>query len=272
MSSHCLTTEDGCSLAYEDIGSGLPTIWQHGLGADRQQPAEVFPRIVGVRRITLECRGHGQSQMGDPAHLSITQFAADVAALLDHLSIDAAVLGGISLGAAISMRLAASIPWRIKGLILARPAWVDAPAPHTMKPYLVLAELLKEYGREEGLKRFANSETLAVVERVSPDNAASLLSFFTRPDEQSTIELLSRIPKDGPGLSRQDMASIAMPTLIIGTGEEYVHPLRYASQLKDLIPGAALQIVTSKTVDKALYQSQSCESLAAFLQRLTAAG
>jgi pimeloyl-ACP methyl ester carboxylesterase len=272
VSSGFLTTEDGCPLAYEDVGSGLPTIWQHGLGADRQQPAEVFPRVVGVRRITLECRGHGESQMGDPAHLSIAQFAADVAALLDRLGLDAAVLGGISLGAAISMRLAASIPWRIKGLILARPAWVDAPAPHTMKPYLVLAELLKEYGREEGLKRFANSEILAAVERVSPDNAASLLSFFSRRDEQSTIELLSRIPKDGPGLSRQDMASIDMPTLIIGTGEEYVHPLRYASQLKDLIPGAALQIITSKTVDKALYQSQFRESLASFLQRLTAAG
>jgi pimeloyl-ACP methyl ester carboxylesterase len=272
VSSGFLTTEDGCPLAYEDVGSGLPTIWQHGLGADRQQPAEVFPRIVGVRRITLECRGHGESQMGDPAHLSIAQFAADVAALLDRLGLDAAVLGGISLGAAISMRLAASIPWRIKGLILARPAWVDAPAPHTMKPYLVLAELLKEYGREEGLKRFANSEILAAVERVSPDNAASLLSFFSRRDEQSTIELLSRIPKDGPGLSRQDMASIDMPTLIIGTGEEYVHPLRYASQLKDLIPGATLQIITSKTVDKALYQSQFRESLGSFLQRLTAAG
>jgi pimeloyl-ACP methyl ester carboxylesterase len=272
VSSGCFITEDGCSLAYEEVGSGLPTIWQHGLGADRQQPMEVFPRMVGVRRITLECRGHGQSQMGDPAHLSIAQFAADVGALLDHLGIDAAVLGGISLGAAISMRLAASIPRRVKGLILARPAWVDEPAPLTMHPYLVVAELLKEYGREEGLRRFANSETLAAVERVSPDNAASLLSFFSRRDEQSTIELLSRIPKDGPGLSQQVIASIDMPTLLIGNGEEYVHPLRYASQLKDLIPGAALQIVTSKTVDKALYQSQFCESLASFLRRLTAAG
>jgi pimeloyl-ACP methyl ester carboxylesterase len=272
VSSGCLITEDGCSLAYEDVGSGLPTIWQHGLGADRQQPAEVFPRNAGVRRITLECRGHGDSQMGDPARLSIAQFATDVAALLDHLGIDVAVLGGISLGAAISMRLAVGIPWRIKGLILARPAWLDEPAPPAMHPYLVIAELLKEYGREEGLRRFANSETLAVVERVSPDNAASLLSFFSRRDEQSTIELLSRIPKDGPGLSRQDIASIDMPTLVIGTGEDYVHPLGYASQLKDLIPGAALQIVTSKTVDKALYQSQFRESLASFLQRLTAAG
>jgi pimeloyl-ACP methyl ester carboxylesterase len=161
---------------------------------------------------------------------------------------------------------------RIKGLILARPGWVDEPAPPTMKPYLVLAEMLKEYGREEGLKRFANSETLAAVERVSPDNAASLLSFYLRRDEQSTIELLSRIPMDGPGLSRKDIASIAMPTLVIANGEEYVHSLHYGSELKDLIPGSALQIITSKTVDKALYHSQFRQSLAAFLQRLTAAG
>jgi pimeloyl-ACP methyl ester carboxylesterase len=169
------------------------------------------------------------------------------------------------------MRLAASVPRRIRGLILARPAWVDEAAPATMHPYLVVAEMLKEYGPEEGLRRFANSETLAAVERVSPDNAASLRSFFSRLDKQSTIELLSRIPQDGPGLSLRDLASIDKPTLVIGNGEDYVHSLRYASRLKDLIPGAALQIVTSKTVNKALYQSQFRESLASFLSSLTAA-
>jgi pimeloyl-ACP methyl ester carboxylesterase len=208
--------------------------------------------------------------MGDPARLSIAQFATDLTALLDHLTIDAAVVGGISLGAAISMRLATSVPRRIRGLILARPAWVDEAAPATMHPYLVVAEMLKEYGPEEGLRRFANSETLAEVERVSPDNATSLRSFFSRPDKQSTVELLSRIPQDGPGLSLRDIASIDLPTLVIGNGEDYVHPLQYASRLKDLIPGAALQIVTSKTVNKALYHSQFRESLASFLSRLTA--
>jgi pimeloyl-ACP methyl ester carboxylesterase len=266
------TTEDGCSLAYEDVGSGMPAIWQHGLGADRQQPAEVFPGNPRVRRITLECRGHGESQMGDPARLSIAQFATDVAALLDHLCIDKAVLGGISLGAAISMRLAASIPSRVKALIIARPAWVDEPAPPTMKPYLLVAELLKEYGREEGLRRFADSAELAAVERVSPDNAASLRSFFSRRDEASSVELLSRIPKDGAGLSRQDIASIGAPTVVIGNAEDYVHPLSYASQLQGLIPGASLQIVTSKTVDRALYRSQFCEALASFFQERTVAG
>ncbi len=265
MSAGRFTTEDGCSLAYEDVGSGLPVIWQHGLGADRQQPAEVFPDTVGVRRITLECRGHGKSELGAPARLAIAQFATDITGLLDHLEIEGAVVGGISLGAAIGMRLAATIPSRARALIVARPAWVDQPAPFTMKPYLTVARLLKEYGRVEGLRMFERSPELAAVARVSPDNAASLRSFFSRQGEKSTVELLSRIPNDGPGLSRRDITALAMPTLVIGTAEEYVHPLSYAALLKDLIPGASLQVVTSKTIDKAIYESQFCEALASFL-------
>lgn len=266
MSAGRFTTEDGCSLAYEDVGSGLPVIWQHGLGADRQQPAEVFPGNVGVRRITLECRGHGKSELGAPARLAIAQFATDIAGLLDSLHIDGAVVGGISLGAAISMRLATIMPSRVKALIVARPAWVDEPAPSTMKPYLIVARLLKEYGREEGLRRFERCAELAAVARVSPDNAVSLCSFFSRQDEEGTVELLSRIPSDGPGLSRRDITALGMPTLVIGNAEEYVHPLSYAALLKDLIPGASLQIVTSKSVDKAVYRAQFCAALASFLQ------
>ena len=44
-------------------------------------------------------------------------------------------------------------------------------------------------------------ETLAAADKTSPDNAASLRSFFSRRDKQTTVELLSRIPQDGPALS-----------------------------------------------------------------------
>jgi pimeloyl-ACP methyl ester carboxylesterase len=264
MSAGFFKTDDGCALGYEDVGSGLPVVWQHGLGADRQQPAEVFPVSDEVRRITLECRGHGESELGDPSRISIAQFASDLVALLDHLGIDQAVLGGISLGAAVSIRLAVKNRSRFTGLILARPAWIDQPAPSTMKPYVVVAQFLEESGRDEGLLRFSQSEVHAEVARVSPDNAASLCSFFARRDEQSTIQLLSRIPKDGPGVSLQEIATIDLPALVIANREEYVHPIAYASQLSELIPNATLQMITSKTVDKALYRSQFREALAAF--------
>ena len=156
MTTGAFRTEDGCLLAYEDSGQGMPVLWQHGLGADRNQPAEVFPAIEGIRRLTLECRGHGNSELGDPTRLSIATFEADALALLDHLEITQAIVGGISLGAAISMRLAALHPERVAGLILARPAWVEGPS-NTMAPYLEIAELIKNFGatvlNSEGLAR-----------------------------------------------------------------------------------------------------------------------
>jgi len=266
MSTKRFTTEDGCSLAYKISGDGAPVLWQHGLGADRKQPAEVFPATPGIKRITLECRGHGESELGDCTRLSIAQFADDAVQLFNHLHIDKLVLGGISLGAAISLRLAATVPSRVKALILARPAWVDHAAPTTMKPYLSIADLLRMFGPEEGLRRYERSDIRAEVQSISPDNAASLRSFFSRKGEESTIELLSRIPKDGPGLSASDIAMIAVPTAVIANGEEYIHPIRYAEQLRNLIAGSSLQIITSKTLDKGLYLSEFRAAIASFLQ------
>jgi pimeloyl-ACP methyl ester carboxylesterase len=267
-----LLTPDGCRLAYADVGSGTPVVWQHGLGADRHQPAEVFPDAAGVRRITLECRGHGSSGLGSPARLSIAQFTSDVVQLLDHLGIEKAVVGGISLGAAITLRLAATAPGRVKALILARPAWVEASAPATLRPYLLVAQLLRKFGAEEGLRRFVRSEEYATVQRASPDNAASLQGFFARAHAESTMELLARIPLDGPGVSRAKIAAIRVPTLIVGNAEDFVHPLDYASALQQSIRGARLRVIPSKSVDKALHEAELREALASFLQLPTVAG
>ena len=71
MTDATFRTEDGCLLAYEEVGEGTPVLWQHGLGADRNQPAEVFPATSGIRRITLECRGHGNSELGERNTISL---------------------------------------------------------------------------------------------------------------------------------------------------------------------------------------------------------
>jgi pimeloyl-ACP methyl ester carboxylesterase len=257
-------TEDGCLLAYEDVGEGMPVLWQHGLGADRSQPAEVFPAMAGIRRLTLECRGHGNSELGDTSRLSIANFAADALALLDHLGVRQAIVGGISLGAALSMRLAALHSNRVAGLILARPAWVVGSSA-TMAPYLQIAALLKEYGADEGALHFEVSECLATVAAVSTDNAASLRSFFSQPNPANTIALLSTIPSDSPGIDAEMIAGIQLPTLIIGTDQDFVHPLVYAERLQQILPHATLQIITSKSINKAQYKLDFREALGRFL-------
>jgi pimeloyl-ACP methyl ester carboxylesterase len=263
-------TADGCRLAYTDQGSGLTVLWQHGLGADRNQPAEVFPSTEGIRRITLECRGHGASELGDTHGISIAQFADDAIALLDHLGIERAVFGGISLGAAIAVRLAAMHPHRVVALILARPAWIAENAPHRMKIYQQVAQLLLEHGPLQGAIRFETSPLLHEIESLSPDNAGSLRGFFGR-DPITTVQLLELIPLDGPGISRSDILALACPTQVIANRQDYIHPLDTAEILAGLIIHSRLSVITSKTVNRQRHISEFQEVLHDFLTAVSRA-
>lgn len=265
MSGGTFKTHDGCCLAYVDEGQGFPVLWQHGLGADRNQPAEVFPSMNGIRRITLECRGHGASRLGDVQAITIAQFVRDAIALLDDLGVERAAVGGISLGAAIALRLAARYPERAAGLILARPAWVDEQAPKALRIYQDVAALLAEYGPDEGVKRLDESPRLREVEAVSPDNAASMRGFFKR-DLTSTVALLSRIPAQGPGVARAEMGSLDLPALVIANGQDFVHSVEIAQTLNGLIPGSQFRLITSKTVSRQKYVTEFQQALQAFLE------
>ncbi|MDX8531305.1 alpha/beta hydrolase [Mesorhizobium sp. VK25A] len=265
MTAGTFTTADGCALTFDVAGKGRPVLWQHGLGAPLDQPVEVFPDMAGLQRITLMCRGHGASALGDPARLSIAQFADDALALLDHLGVEQAAVGGISLGAAIALRLASLDAARVAKLMLARPAWVDGPSVARQHGYHVAAQYLEQYGADEGAERFLASPEFLEVLAASPDNAASLIGFFKRSRPGTTIALLSRIPLDWPGISRAQIATIRQPALVIGNDQDYVHPLAYARELAGLIPGARLTEITSKTIDRVAYVAEFRDALAGFL-------
>ena len=255
-------TPDGCRLAYEVTGQGPAVLWQHGLGATAAQPAEVFPD--GFTRITLLCRGHDGSDLGDPARLSIAQFATDALALMDHLGLQSLPMGGISLGAAITLRLAVLHPDRVQALILARPAWVDYPAPATMESYAEVARILARHG-DIGRALFQSGQTYRDLSCASPDNAASLVSFFTRPQPDATVALLQSIPQDGPGVTKDQIAALHLPTLVLTTGQDYVHPAAYGVELAKLIPRATLTDLPAKGQDKPAHVAAFRAALTQFL-------
>lgn len=76
----------------------MPFVFQHGLCGDADQVIQVFPEDTGFRCLTVECRGHGQSETGPLDDLSIPTFTDDVAGYIRHLG--RPVVGGISMGAA----------------------------------------------------------------------------------------------------------------------------------------------------------------------------
>src|SRR3954453_23307117 len=117
---------DGLAFHYEDTGEGVPFIFQHGLGGDVNQPCGLFRPPEGVRLLALDCRAHGETRpLGDPDQLRLATFADHLAALLDYLEVPRAVIGGISMGAAVALNFALRYPERVLGLVLSRAAWLD---------------------------------------------------------------------------------------------------------------------------------------------------
>src|SRR3954468_24160183 len=81
----------------------------------------------GLHVVTLDLLGHGRSDRpADPLVFSMSAFADQVVALLDHLGAEQAVVGGTSLGANVSLEVAAEAPERVQGLIVEMPVLDNA--------------------------------------------------------------------------------------------------------------------------------------------------
>lgn len=260
---------DGLRLSlYDSGGDGLPVLFQHGLCGDARQTAEAFPDDHRFRIITLECRGHGTSDAGDAKHFSIETFSQDLAALISELKLDTLVIGGISMGAAISLNLAIRTPGMVRGLILARPAWVLDRAPVNMRPNVVVGEYLQAHAPTKARELFMQSDMARRLNEEAPDNLASLAGFFDRAPQDVTASLVTAIGNDGPGVTPSQAAGIAAPTLVIGHERDYIHPLGHAVDLADLIPRARLVQITPKATDKAAYVRDFHHALIQFFEEL----
>ena len=252
----------GATLRFVDAGSGRPVVFQHGLGGGEAQVAELFPTEAG-RRLTLQCRGHGDSAAGPSDLLSIAAFADDVLAMADALHIGRFVAGGVSMGAAVAMRLAALHPERVEALVLVRPAWLFALAPPNMAVYAEVAAHLAGFPPDEARERFAATATARRLATEAPDNLASLLGFFDRPHPEVTASLLSHIAVDGPGAAAAD---VRVPALVVGNEADCVHPLAMARQLAAALPDGRFVQVTAKALDRSAHAAEVRAAIAAFLR------
>ena len=258
----------GVRLSALTAGHGRPFLFIHGLCGEAAQTIEVSPDIEGWRCISIECRGHGQSDFGDRSDLSIARFTADIMALLPALDGPPPVIGGISMGAAIALRAAAMHPGAFSGLVLARPAWVNEAAPENLAPHRRIAADIALYGADEARRMFEGSTLARTIASEAPDNMTSLLGFFDRRPAEQTQALLEAIAHDGPGISRDTIMTIDIPALVIGTGRDLAHPLAMAQELANLIPSATLVEITAKSDNRTDYVTGFQTALRQFLREI----
>ena len=94
-----ITTKDGVQIFYKDWGHGQPIVFHHGwpLSSDDWDTQMLFFLQHGYRVIGIDRRGHGRSSQASDGH-DMDHYAADAAAVVDHLDLRNAVHIGHSTG------------------------------------------------------------------------------------------------------------------------------------------------------------------------------
>ena len=256
-------------------------IFQHGIGGDVRQPSRFLtPQRTSLflERLNIlhaDFRGHGRSPLGPEEDLSLATLAADMVGLLDHLGIERAIVGGISMGAAVALRVAVEYPQRCSALILSRPAWTDgAMSAKARAAYQLVARLLSAGDwQSSATATLERSDILQEMEAVCPDAAKSirsqLQSVVNDPrSRESAVIRLRRLPCcRGLEGGLETLAAVQCPTLILAAAGNPIHPLGFARLLADHLPNCRLvQIAPKSPLDDTQHRLEVDRLIGLFLE------
>ncbi len=230
---------DGQRLAYTAYGKGArTTVLLPGLllSAAMQAPLARELACRGNRVITMDPLGHGASDRPEePWRYSMTAFAQQTIALLDHLEVPEAIVGGTSLGANITLELAALAPERLRGMVVEMPV-LDHAVAACAAAFTPLLFALR-YG-EPAMKLLARGA------RVIPRRAVPFLlqigldSIAQDPGPSAAVLagiLYGRVAPD-----HRQRATFRAPALVIGHPRDPLHPFSDAGMLVSELPDARL--------------------------------
>lgn len=208
----------------------------HGLLMDGRMFAKLVPALAGHghRVITVDMLGHGSSdQPHDMTCYSMPQFGRDVIALLDHLGIEQAVVGGTSLGANVSLEAAVAAPARVRGLVVEMPV-----LEHGL---VVAAALFVPLAMALRVNR-PGMQLLAALCRRIPRSlfTADLLIDFVRRDPRASLAVLDGITFGRVAPPPEERRTIRQPALVIGHSADPLHPFSDASMLTRELENARL--------------------------------
>lgn len=144
---------DGALIRGESDGIGIPVIMLHAGVADRRMWAGQIGDLIaaGYHVVAYDRRGHGETESPDVPFSDVL----DLEAVLDRLSIHAAVLVGCSMGGALALDFALEHPERTIGLVLVSTAITGAEGEEAPEEAQALEDALA-YARERGNLESAN--------------------------------------------------------------------------------------------------------------------
>ncbi|MEE8602037.1 alpha/beta fold hydrolase [Euzebya tangerina] len=229
---------DGYELAYEVYGDGPNVVvYMNGLLLDAGINRGIARRLaqVGNRVVLLDLLGHGRSDRPRRAAAHrIDFYARQSIGLLDHLGIERAVLGGVSLGAMAALSAGAQAPERIEALLL------EMPVLETAAPFAALLFTPVLLGMTYGgpVARLGTG-LMRALPRTGVDALDSFLDAGSmHPEEISSILHGTLMGALGP--TEEERKAMDIPTLIIGHDGDPLHPGDDARRLSRQMPNATM--------------------------------
>jgi pimeloyl-ACP methyl ester carboxylesterase len=217
-------TYDGFQIAFEQRGPRMadrPIVLIHGLLLPRTHHYPLADALVerGNRVILIDLLGHGESDKPKHSrHYSMEIFGRQVVALLDYLDIGEAAIGGTSLGANVTLEVAAHAPERCKALVIEMPV-LERAAPAAGVIFLPLTiAYAQAAGLIEGFARFVGR-----IPRGSSLYADVILDVLTR-DPIPSAAVLHGLLTGRLAPHPDDRQKIDVPTLIMGHERDILHP------------------------------------------------
>lgn len=230
-------THRGRRIAYAEYGSGPRiVVLTHGLLMDRRMYTALAPKLAarGHRVITVDMLGHGSSdQPHDMTAYSMPQFGADVLALLDHLGVAQAVVGGTSLGANVALEAAVAAPHRIRALVLEMPVLENA-LPAAAAAFVPLALALRVSRRSMGM-------VASLTRRIPRTHfLVDVMIDFVRRDPVASLAVLDGLIFGRVAPPIEERRALRQPTLVVGHPSDPIHPFSDADRIARELPQARL--------------------------------
>src|SRR5919198_6730787 len=258
----------GHRITYDVHGTGdRVLVLVHGLLMNRRMYDGLAPEIAsrGHRVVTVDLLGHGRSdRLADRQIYSMTAFADQVLALLNHLELEAPVVGGTSLGANVGLEFAAHHPERAGGLFIEMPVLEDA----LLGAALIFTPILL------GL-RLGNPllKGVAALARQIP-RSNYLLDIgldWIRQDPEASRAVLEGILFGRSAPTKEERRALEHPALVIGHPNDPLHPFSDADMLVEEMPNARL-VDANSILEWRLTPERLTNEVAAFLDEGDAEG
>ncbi len=248
------------SVAYDDVGSGPAIVLLHGYPFDRSMWREQIDSLSahGYHVVAPDLRGFGEmsdklqfvadaerreTERQAEAYRTITtmaDMARDVAALMDKLEIDRAIVCGLSMGGYVAFEFIYLFPSRVAGLVL---AGTRAPADNEQE----------KQAREQQAQRMLTEGMNFVADATLP----KLLAPRTLAEKPGVVarvrEMILRADPKGAAAAQRGMAArrdhsdklprIDVPTLVIVGREDPIRPVADTEFMHDRIRDSRLEII-----------------------------